>query len=718
MKAKPRTTPTKEQAGVEFRSALDKMSQEERFRLVVESVPNSIVIVDGDGRILLVNAQTERLFGYRRDELIGRSVETLMPERYRGAHLGHRALFMGHPSARPMGAGRDLFGLRKDGSEFPVEIGLNPIETGQGSMVFASIVDITERKGAEIEIVRLSRLYATLSQVNQTIVRVKNQQELFESICKVAVEFGGFRLAWIGLFNSETGEVMPAADHGSGENRLPFTMIYANEAPFDRGLTGLAIQSGSPQFSHHIQADPRMAHWHQSSALGDYHSAAALPLWQQGQLIGLLNLYAADIGLFEVKEERNLLEEMASDISFALDMMQVEGERKRAEQELQLSNDRFLRIVDSNIVGVVIADASGKVVLANDYYLQLLHVTRQDFLEGNVDWRKFTPPEWVSVDEKAIQELRERGVCEPYEKEFVRTDGTRVAVYLADAMLPGPEKQIIAFVLDITERKRAEEEIHKLNEELEERVRSRTAELEAINKELEAFSYSVSHDLRAPIRHISGYVELLSKGAGDLDEKNRHYLETIAQSAQQMGTLIDELLAFSRMGRAEMKKTSVDLEALVHQIIPELQADTAGRDIVWKIGSLPEVYADRILLKAVLTNLLSNAVKFTRTRPQAIIEIGTLPHPSLPAPPGRGEGGKREIVYYVRDNGVGFDMQYVDKLFALFQRLHRIEEFEGTGVGLANVHRIIHRHGGQTWAESELDRGATFYFSLPSQSGG
>ena len=244
-------------------------------------------------------------------------------------------------------------------------------------------------------------------------------------------------------------------------------------------------------------------------------------------------------------------------------------------------------------------------------------------------------------------------------------------------------------------------EIRQLNMDLERRVALRTAELEVTNRELEAFTYSVSHDLRAPVRHISGFSDLLlRRSAAQLDDLGKRYVDNIVESAKRMGNLIDDLLSFSRMGRQELQTTTLTIDQMVREVIHELEPELRGRSIVWQVDALPVVHADPAMLRQVLTNLLSNAVKYSAPRSEARIEV-------------HAEELAGETVISVTDNGVGFDMAYAAKLFGVFQRLHGADEFEGTGIGLANVRRIVHRHGGRTWAEGEVDRGATFYFSLP-----
>jgi len=639
----------------------------------------------------------------------------------------------------------------------------------------------------------------------------------------------------------------------------------------------------------------------------------------------------------------------------AVFLNKIDRDRHQAMAALQDSEARLRLFVDSDVIGILYGDVHGGISYANNAFLQIIDYTRADLAAGRINWTHLTPPEYLPLDEERIAEAQAQGTCTPYEKEYIRKDGSRVFVMLGYALLGENREQSVAFILDISDRKRAEierdrfftlsldmlciagidgyfkrinpafekvlgftqaeilqtpfldlihpedrqktiaeveklstgavtvnfenryrckdssykwlvwssvpdveskllyavghditdrkqaeaalqestsrlrfaldaaqfgewdldlqepyhatrslkhdrifgyesllpewsygiflqhvhpedresvdskfkhtlatledwdfecriikvdrsicwiwargtvyrldgrpirllglvaditqrkhlehklrkqaEVLRQLNETLEERVQQRTTQLEAANQELESFSYSVSHDLRAPLRHIAGFVDLLQKRLRSnttLDETSQRYLNIIVETTQLAGKLIDDLLSFSRMGRTEMRCTNIDMNLLVQEVLRDLELETKNRPISWQINTLLTVQGDASMLRLVLRNLIENALKYTKFKAQTEITIGS-----------QILAQSQEVVFFVRDNGIGFDMQYVHKLFGVFQRLHSDPNFQGTGVGLANVQRIIHRHGGRVWAEGEVDKGATFYFSLP-----
>ncbi|MBW4468442.1 MAG: PAS domain S-box protein [Pegethrix bostrychoides GSE-TBD4-15B] len=381
-------------------------------------------------------------------------------------------------------------------------------------------------------------------------------------------------------------------------------------------------------------------------------------------------------------------------------------DRKQTEAELRENEARLNSFVEADLVGILYGDIYRQIFYANDEFLNIIGYSRDDLQSGKIDWVMLTPPEYLPLDELGISEAQSRGACTPYEKEYIRKDGSRVPVLIGYRLLEPNREHSVAFILNLSEQKQAEAALReneaRFRQDLELRVKERTMQLEAANRELESFSYSVSHDLRAPLRHIAGFVELLQKrlDPASLDATSQRYLTVIAETTRQAGTLIDDLLSFSRMGRSEMRSIRIDMNLLIQEVQRELEPDLIGREIIWQIEPLPSIQGDPSMLRLAVRNLLENSVKYTRQRPTAEISIGSFTQ-------------EQETVYFVKDNGIGFNMQYAHKLFGIFQRLHSDPNYEGTGIGLANVQRIVHRHGGRIWAEGKVNQGATFFIALP-----
>ncbi|MEI9921064.1 MAG: PAS domain S-box protein [Bacteroidota bacterium] len=515
-----------------------KKIAETKFEALLESAPDAMVIVDDSGIIKIVNAQAENLFQYRRSELLGRPVEILIPERFARIHRHHRTDFFANPKSRNIGAGLDLRGKKKDGTEFTIEISLSPLQTEKGMLVSAAIRDITERRLADD---KLRFLASIADSIHDPVIT----SDLNAKVTR---------------WNDAAREL------------LGWTSEEAIGKDAAKTVRAVYLRESRSQIVEHLQ---RHKFWHGEVVLHAKSGRHVNVMATVSRLVDAKGLTTGHITLVR-------------DIT----------EQKEVEKALSKLN------VD---------------------------------LEGRVAARTF-------------------------------------------------------------ELEKARHAVAELNVGLEQTINERTVQLESANKELESFSYSVAHDLRTPLRALAGYSTMLSEDYGSkFDKEGSRWLEELQYNSKKMGDLIDDLLTFSRLGRNPVIKSFVDMEGLVASVLNELSPSNA------KIltGKLYPVLADGKLLRQVMINLLSNAIKYSSKKTFPVIEIFS-------------EKTNDAVIYSVRDNGVGFEMEYANKLFGVFQRLHSEEEFHGTGVGLAIVQRIINRHDGKVWANAKFNEGATFCFLLPN----
>jgi len=624
---------------------------EERFRMLVEGVKDyAIYMLDKGGRITSWNPGAEWMKGYRAQEIIGEHFSRFYTPEDVAQHRPEQALRTAATEGRFAEEG---WRVRKGGTKFRAHVVITPLR-GEGGKLrgFAHVTcNLTGRADVEEALRKSESLKAALVETALDAM--------------ISIDHDGKVQEW-----------NPAAERIFG-----YTRAAALEQPMDELIIPPALRQ--------VYAE----------GVANYLMTGA------GSLLGRpIELILRRANGSEFRAELAITRAPSEVPPRCTALIRDITERVQAASALRESEERFRLLVEGVVdYAIYQLDEQGHVTFWNSGGERQFGYKPEEII-GQPLSRLYTLENgergWA---ERCLQEAVEKG---SYEEENwrVRKDGTRFWANTLTTALRDESGKLCGFARisrDMTPRREAEERLHRLNEQLERRVRERTADLERANQELEAFSYSVSHDLRTPLRHIEGYTDVLQKDAAErLDERSRHHLLTISGAAKQMNNLIDSLLAFSRLGRAEIRRTKVPLADLVRAARQDLARDMEGRKIEWLVGPLPEVSGDPVLLRQVMTNLLGNAVKYSRTKARARIEIAS-------------EETETEIQCLIRDNGVGFDMNYADRLFGVFQRLHAVDEFEGTGIGLANVKRIIQRHGGRVWAVGKVGRGATFYFSLP-----
>jgi len=655
---------------------------DERYRAIFTQSLDGILFTGPDGRIVAANpAACQKL--QRTEEEICR--------------LGRDALVDTH-SAGSAGAeckqtGRfrgELTMLRADGSSFPADVSSTPFidDSGQErALVFFR--DVSDRQQVEKAFRETQALFHSFMNNSPALAYIKDETGQYVYVNAMMEQtLGRKRSEVLGktdadLWPAETARAVRETDTTVFEMALPVRVEERAE-----------LADGT----HHWLSLKFPIAMPERRLLG-------------GVSVDITERLTAEAALRQANSE---LESRVVERTRALEqtnaVLRVEvAVRRQVEGTLRISEERY-RIISQSISDYAFSfriaeDGSIFFDWLTDNFVHITGYPVEEILGKRNPFDNYIHPEDLSrIKQTFMTSEQDRPIT--YEFRLLRKDGAVRWMQSYIQRIRSTQDNLIRIhgaSRDITERKQEREEIERLNGTLKQHV----SELSDLNQELEAFSYSVSHDLRAPLRHIQGFVELLHQHLkATLDDKGRRYLEILTKSAKRMGVLIDDLLAFSRTTRAEVHATRVNLTQIVNEVLCDFAEETATRQIIWDVGPLPEVYGDVALLRIALSNLVGNAVKYTRPRRPPQITIGCT------------SAAKHESVYFVRDNGVGFDMQYVDKLFGVFQRLHRDDEFEGTGIGLATVRRIVRRLGGRVWAEGELDRGATLYFALPTAQKG
>jgi len=659
------------------------------MRALADTATVGLVLLDAEQRCVFSNSAAQVILGLGAADLGDRRLHDVV---HHTRPDGRPCVVADCPFERSlaMGArtvGEDIF-VRPDGTFYPVAFSAGPIfEDGAARGTALEIRDAsTQRAASALEATRM-RNAAVVADVATALTHGGDLRTMLQRCCESLVRHldAAFARVWTTDATGSTLELQASAGlytHIDGAHaRVPVGALKI----------GAIASEKRPHLTNDVLTDPRVGNreWARQEGMVAF---AGYPLMLEERVVGVMALFA-----------KHSLDATVTDaLASVADAIALGCERLRAQESQRESEERFRNMADNAPVMLWVTDPSGKCTYLNRRWYEFTGQTEETGL--GFGWLDAVHPDDAARTGEIFVQANARQ--EPFRVDYRvrRRDGVyRWAIDSASPRfgLGGEYLGYVGSVIDIADRKAAEDEIRQLNASLEERVSARTALLEHVNADLEAFSYSVSHDLRAPLRHIAGFADLLERrSAAALDDKSREYLALISGAARRGGELVDALLAFSRLGRMDLKTAPVALDSIVGEVRRELTGECEGREVTWKISPLPTIDADATLMRALMRNLMSNALKYTRDEPRPVIEIEALEQPT-------------EVGVVVRDNGVGFDMAHAEKLFGVFQRLHLSAQFEGIGIGLANVKRIAERHGGRVWASAAPGAGATFTVAFP-----